>query len=93
MDIKPLLLHDDFIDKVRVLMNEIKVLEHKNNKIGVVIKTLELANLRVSYYEQFYKNNNYNSLYYKIFKDDYESAVSYRATILDKAHELGIENE
>lgn len=93
MDIKPLLLHDDFIDKVRILMNEIKELRQKKNKIGEVLKTLELANLRVSYYEQFYKNNNYTSMYYKIFKDDYENAVSYRATVLDLAHELGIEND
>lgn len=82
--------HDDFMEDVRVMVDNIQTCKKKGDEKGAAAESLKLANAKVAYYEQFIGQNDPHSQYELAYQEDYETALRNRALVRDTAAEFGI---
>lgn len=82
--------HDDFMEDVRVMVENINTCKRKGDEKGAATESLKLANAKVAYYEQFIGQNDPHSAYEQAYREDYETALRNRALVRDVAAEFGI---
>lgn len=82
------LLHDTFIEDVTKKIEEIKLLQKKNDIKAIAIARRDLAQYRVNYYEQFIHDKS--DVANKAYVDDYTTALHRLAGMRDLCMDLGI---
>lgn len=84
------MLHDDFLDQSKHMLDEIKKFEKNGDAKGAAKAELDFANFKVHYYEQFVGEGEPESIYDKMYQDDYYWALINRANVRDKCMDLGL---